>query len=155
MNIITLDQANSVIAAILKRSRELDLRPMSVVVVEPGNIVKAFAKEDHASGIRMEMALGKSYAALAMGRSSSLVQVRAEARPDFMKFVNEASGGQIFAEGGGRLIRNAECDVIGAVGVTGDRQHVDDELAAFGIHAAGLKVDEDCPELGQRVRLDN
>ena len=74
---------------------------MSAVVVEPGNIVKAFAKEDHASALRLEMALGKTYAALALGRSSSLVQVRAQERPMFMQFVDEASNGQVFAEGGG------------------------------------------------------
>ena len=59
MNIITLEQANTIIAAIFEKSRELDLRPMSTVVVEPGNVVKAFGKEDHASALRLEMALGK------------------------------------------------------------------------------------------------
>ena len=66
MNIISLEQANTIIAAIFIKSRELNLRPMSAVGVEPGNIVKAFAKEDHASALRLEMALGKTYAALAL-----------------------------------------------------------------------------------------
>lgn len=65
MNIISLTDAETIADAILTRSRELDLRPMSVVVVEPGNVVKVFKKEDHASSIRLEMALGKTYAALA------------------------------------------------------------------------------------------
>lgn len=76
-------------------------------------------------------------------------------RPAFMAFLYDASDKQIFAEGGGRLIRNADGEVIGAVGVTGDRQEVDDEVAAFGIHAAGLKIDEDCRDMGQLVRLDD
>ena len=155
MNIISLEQANTIIAAIFIKSRELNLRPMSAVVVEPGNIVKAFAKEDHASALRLEMALGKTYAALALGRSSSLVQVRAQERPMFMQFVDEASNGQVFAEGGGRLIRSLDGDVVGAVGVTGDRQNVDEDMAKFGIHSAGLKTDEDCSELGHIIRLDN
>ncbi len=155
MNIISLEQANTIIAAIFIKSRELNLRPMSAVVVEPGNIVKAFAKEDHASALRLEMALGKTYAALALGRSSSLVQVRAQERPMFMQFVDEASNGQVLAEGGGRLIRSLDGDVVGAVGVTGDRQNVDEDMAKFGIQSAGLKTDEDCAELGQIIRLDN
>ena len=39
---ITLEQANRIIEAAIKRGMELDLRPISVVVVEPGCIVKAF-----------------------------------------------------------------------------------------------------------------
>ena len=75
---ITLDQADRLIEAIFKRGAELDCRPLSVIVVEPGCKVKAFKKEDGASMIRFEMAFGKAYAALAMGRSSKLVKVRAE-----------------------------------------------------------------------------
>ena len=155
MNIISLKQADMMINAIFEKSRELNLRPMTVVVVEPGNVVKAFKKEDHASALRLEMALGKTYAALALGRSSSLVQVRAEERPYFMKFIDDASEKRVFAEGGGRLVRNEDGDVIGAIGVTGDRQNVDEDMAAHGIHSAGLKTDEDCADMGQLVRLDN
>jgi uncharacterized protein GlcG (DUF336 family) len=152
---ITLDEALRVIDAILARGRELGCRPLSAVVVEPGAVVKAFKKEDGSSMLRFEMAFGKAYAALAMGRSSSLVRERAEARPLFMRYLFDASQGQIFAEGGGMLIRNAEGAVIGAVGVTGDTQERDEELAAHGIRAAGLKTDADCAGRGADVRLAN
>ena len=78
MTAITLEQANRIIAAILKRGAELDCRPLSVIVVEPGCKVKAFQKEDGSSMIRFEMAFGKAYSALALGRSSKLVRIRAE-----------------------------------------------------------------------------
>lgn len=45
---------------------------LSVIVVERGCVVKAFQKEDGSSMARFEMAFGKAYAALALGRSSSL-----------------------------------------------------------------------------------
>ena len=61
----------------------------------------------------------------------------------------------LMAQGAGRLIRNEAGELIGAVGVTGDRQDVDEDMAAHGIHAAGLKTDEDCSDMGQLVRLDN
>ena len=63
---IKLDQAERIIDAILERSRELNCRPMSAVVVEPGGPVKAFKKEDGSSMMRFEMAFGKAYAALAL-----------------------------------------------------------------------------------------
>ena len=157
MTAITLDQANRIIAAILARGAEVDCRPLSVIVVEPGCKVKAFQKEDGSSMIRFEMAYGKAYAALAMGRSSKLVRVRAEEKPIFMRYLISASGDQMFPEGGGLQIRSAEGEVIGAVGVTGDTEDRDEELAAHGIHAAGLQTDDDCKELGRNagIRLTN
>ncbi len=155
MSMVTLDQANLIITAILARGRELNCRPMSVVVVEPGAKVKAFQKEDDSAMMRFEMAFGKAYAALALGRSTSLVRLRTEERPLFMQYLFRASNDQIFAEGGGRLIRDNAGEVIGAVGVTGDTQERDEELAGYGIHAAGLKTDEDCAGLGKKVRLEN
>jgi uncharacterized protein GlcG (DUF336 family) len=150
---IKLEQANRIIAAILKRGAELDCRPLSAVVVEPGCIVKAFQKEDGSSMIRFEMAYGKAYAALALGRNSKLVRVRNEEKPIFMRYLIAASDDKIFPEGGGMLIRDQGGDVIGAVGVTGDTEDRDEELAAHGIHAAGFKTDDDCKDMGRGVNV--
>jgi uncharacterized protein GlcG (DUF336 family) len=157
MSAITLEQANRIVAAVLQRAAEVQCRPISVLVVEPGCKVKAFQKEDGSSMIRFEMAFGKCYAALALGRSSKLVKIRADERPLFMRYVINASDDQIFPEGGGLQIRNDAGDVIGAVGVTGDTEDKDEELAAFGIRAAGLKTDDDFKDMGRRsgVRLTN
>jgi uncharacterized protein GlcG (DUF336 family) len=155
MTMIKLEDSNRIIEAILGRGREINCRPLSVVVVEPGAKVKAFQKEDGSSMMRFEMAYGKAYAALALGRSSSLVRVRAEERPLFMQYLIRASGDQVFPEGGGMLIRDNEGEIIGAVGVTGDTQERDEELAAYGIRSAGLKTDADCANLGTQVRLEN
>ncbi len=155
MTMITLTQSNRIIEAIFSRGRELSCRPLSAVVVEPGAKVKAFQKEDGSSMMRFEMAYGKAYAALALGRSSKLVRVRAEERPMFMQYLIRASGDQLFPEGGGMLIRDKDGEVIGAIGVTGDTQERDEELAVHGIHAAGLETDADCANLGSKVRLEN
>ena len=128
-----------------------------MIVVEPGCKVKAFQKEDGSSMIRFEMAFGKAYAALALGRSSKLVHIRAEERPIFMRYLLSATGDQIFPEGGGLQIRDDQGEVIGAVGVTGDTEDMDEELAAHGIRAAGLKTDDDFKGMDRRsgVRLTN
>jgi uncharacterized protein GlcG (DUF336 family) len=155
MSEIALKQAERIIDAILARGRELDCRPLSVAVTDPGAHVKAFKKEDGSAMMRFEMATGKAFAALALGRSSSLVRARTEERPLFMNYLMNASGGKIFAEGGGMLIRDRDGKIVGAVGVTGDTQERDEELAAHGIRAAGLKTDADCAHLGKQVRLKN
>ena len=153
MSSITLDQANRIIVAILKRGAEMGCRPLSVVVVEPGCIVKAFQKEDGSSMVRFEMAYGKAYASLALGRSSRLVRIRNEEKPAFMRYLISATDDRIFPEGGGMLIRADDGEVIGAVGVTGDTEDRDEELAAYGIHAAGLKTDEDCVDMSRAVNF--
>ncbi len=153
MTAITLAQAERIIDATIERGAAQNCRPLSVIVVEPGCKVKAFKKEDGASMIRFEMAFGKAYAALSLGRSSKLVRERAEERPIFMRYLIAASGEQIFPEGGGMLIRDDNGDVIGAVGVTGDTEDRDEDLAVHGIHAAGLKTDEDCAAMGRKIGL--
>jgi uncharacterized protein GlcG (DUF336 family) len=153
MTAIKLAQANHIIEAILKRGADLDCRPLSVVVVEPGCVVKAFQKEDGSSMIRFEMAYGKAYAALALGRNSKLVRVRNEEKPIFMRYLIAASDDKIFPEGGGMLIRDSDGEVIGAVGVTGDTEDRDEELAAHGIRAVGFKTDEDCEGMGRGVNV--
>ena len=153
MTTITMAQADRIIDAAIARGAELNCRPISVIVVEPGCKVKAFKKEDGASMIRFEMAFGKAYAALSLGRSSMLVRERAQEKPIFMRYLIAASGEQIFPEGGGMLIRDDDGEVIGAVGVTGDTEGRDEELAIHGIRAAGLKTDADCAGMGRHVGL--
>jgi uncharacterized protein GlcG (DUF336 family) len=155
MSEVNLEQAERIISAILARGREVNCRPLAVAITDIGANVKAFKKEDGSAMMRFEMAMGKAFAALALRRSSSLVRARNEEKPAFMSYLINASGGKIFPEGGGRLIRDASGEVIGAVGVTGDTEARDEELAAHGIRAAGFKTDEDCQNLGHQVRLKN
>lgn len=150
---ITLEQANRIIDAIVKRAGELKTRPISAIVVEPGCIPKAFQKEDGASMVRFEMAYGKCYASLALGRDSSLVKVRHEESPSFTGFLIKSSSDKLFPEGGGMQIRDTDGEVIGAVGVTGDTEKTDHELALHGIRAAGLKVDTDFEGKGRKFAI--
>jgi uncharacterized protein GlcG (DUF336 family) len=96
------------------------------------------------------MAYGKAYAALALGRTSKLVRIRREEKPDFIRHLVAISEDKLFAEGGGVLIRDKDGEVIGAVGVTGDTEDHDEELAVHGIRAAGLKIDEDFEGKGRQ-----
>jgi uncharacterized protein GlcG (DUF336 family) len=157
MAAITLEMANRIIEAVMRRAAEIDCRPISVIVVEPGCKVKAFQKEDGSSMVRFEMAFGKAYAALALGRSSRLVRERAVERPIFMRYLMSVTDEQIFPEGGGLQIRSLEGEVIGAVGVTGETEDRDEALALHGIHAAGLKTDSDFEGMDRHagVRLTN
>lgn len=151
---ITLEQSNRIIEAVLARGRELNLRPLCVVVTDIGAKVKSAQREDGASMVRFEMALGKCVASLALGRSSALVRERQKQGPEFVAQVNEYAGNAMFAVGGGELIRNDDGLTVGAVGVTGATEDEDEEIVAFGIHAAGFKTDQDLGHLGPQIRSE-
>ena len=155
MSEITLVQAETMIDAVFELATERQWKPMAVAVTDQGGSVKVFKKQDDSSMIRFEMAFGKCYGALALGRSTSLVRMRAEQRPLFMDYLFRASDGKIFAEDGGMLVRNGDGAMLGAIGVTGERPERDEELAAHGIRAAGFLTDEDAIGLKHHVRIDN
>ena len=67
----------------------------------------------------------------------------AREKPLFMETLRAISDGPIFLEAGGQLIRDATGEIIGAIGVTGDVNEVDDICAMAGIQAAGFKCDSD------------
>ena len=143
MRALSLDQANIIIAATFAAAKKERCRPMSAIVLDTGGRVKAFQKQDGASMLRFEVCYGKAYASLALGRPSKLVLQKANEKPLFMQSIENLADYPLFLEGGGQLIRDGEGEVIGAVGVTGDANEMDDICAIAGIHAAGLRADSD------------
>ena len=155
MSEITLAGAEGIIDAIFALANERQWKPMAVAVANQGSSVIAFKKQDDSSMLRFEMAYGKCYGALALGRSTSLVRARAEQRPLFMDYLFRASDGKIFAEDGGMLVRDSEGLLLGAIGVTGERPERDEQLAAHGIRVAGFLTDDDAEGLGHHIRSEN
>ena len=140
---LSLDEANTIIAAIFAAAKKNKCRPMSAIVLDAGGRVKAFQKQDGASMLRFEICYGKAYGALALGRPSKLVLQKAREKPLFMESVERLADYPLFLEGGGQLIRDKSGEVLGAVGVTGDANELDDICAVAGIHAARLCADSD------------
>ena len=64
-------------------------------------------------------------------------------KPAFMESLAALSDGPLFLEAGGQLIRDKAGEVVGALGVTGDVNEVDDLCALDGIRSAGFLPDDD------------
>ena len=62
---LSLDQAQTIVAAALKDGRSLGLKPISVVVHDAGGHMTAFAREDNSSNLRPQIATAKASCALA------------------------------------------------------------------------------------------
>lgn len=140
---ISMDQALSIIIKTFEEAEKMNAYPLAAIVLDPGGRVKAFLKQDGASMMRFEIAQGKAFAALALNRSSRLVLEKYREKPPFMDTLREISDGPIFLEAGGQLIRDDSGEVMGAIGVTGDVNEVDDLCAIAGIRATQLKSDAD------------
>jgi uncharacterized protein GlcG (DUF336 family) len=143
MRALSLEQANTIIAATFAEAKKTRCRPMSAIVLDAGGRVKAFQKQDNASMLRFEVCYGKAYASLALGRPSKLVLAKANEKPLFMQSIDNLADYPLFLEGGGQLIRDRDGEVVGAIGVTGDANEMDDICAIAGIHAVGLRADSD------------
>src|SRR6202162_3112671 len=143
MRALSLDQANTIIKACFVAAAKQKCRPMSAIILDAGGRVKAFQKQDGASMLRFEVCYGKAYGSLALGRPSRLVLEKAREKPLFMQSIDNLADYPLFLEGGGQLIRDRAGEVVGAIGVTGDANEMDDICAIAGIHAVGLRADSD------------
>ncbi|MBD3677365.1 MAG: heme-binding protein [Rhodobacteraceae bacterium] len=135
---ITLRKARTIIRKALEKGREMELKPLSVVVLDAGGHVVAFEREDGASPGRFKVAHGKAYGTVMLGMAGKAQMARAEAQAYFMEAVNGLYGGQVVPVPGGLLVRDKRGAVLGAVGVTGDTSDNDAVAGAAGIEAAGL-----------------
>lgn len=135
---ISLRKARTIIRKALEKGRELELKPLSVVVLDAGGHVIAFEREDRAAPGRFAVAHGKAYGSVMLGMTGTAQRDRAEQQAYFMGAVNGLFGGQVVPVPGGLLVRDRKGDVIGAVGVTGDTSENDAEAGLAGIEAAGL-----------------
>ena len=135
---ITLSQARQIVDASLAKGRELGLKPLSVVVLDTRGSLVAALSEDGCAQLRPKVAHGKANAAIGLGMGTRALMNRAEQQAYFVQAVNGVLGGDMVPVPGGVLIRTAEGELVGAVGISGDTSDNDEAAALAGIAAAGL-----------------
>lgn len=138
---LSLRRARTVISKIFAAGKEMELKPLSVVVLDAGGNIKAFEREDGASNLRFNMAYAKAYGAIGYGMGSRGLMARAETQAYFTNSLTAVFGGNVLPVPGGLLLKDAKGALLGAVGVTGDTSDNDEAAALKGIEAAGLVGD--------------
>ncbi|UZD91846.1 GlcG/HbpS family heme-binding protein [Cognatishimia activa] len=136
---INLRKARTIIRKTLEKAREMELRPISVIVMDAGGHILAFEREDGSAPGRFGIAQGKAYGAVMLGMAGRAQMARAEQQAYFMAAINGVYGGQVVPVPGGLLVRDKKGVIIGAVGVTGDTSDNDAEAGLAGIAGAGLE----------------
>jgi uncharacterized protein GlcG (DUF336 family) len=142
---LTLAQANKIADEVLSQSRAMKLNPMVVAVLDAGGQLIVYKREDNSALLRFEVAFGKAWGSLGMGRPSRAFGVMATERPHFVNSLVGASGGRLVPVAGGVLIRNSEKRIIGAVGTSGDTSDNDEIVAIKAIKSVGLASDPENP----------
>ncbi len=134
MNELTLEQAQAAVAAALAKSKELGVL-MNIAVVDAGANLKAFARMDGAWLGSIDISIRKARTArffdMPTGAIGSLSQ------PGGSLYGIEHSNGGLITFPGGVPIKDAQGNVIGAIGVSGSTVENDHAVASAGAAALG------------------
>lgn len=138
---LTLETARQLVDEVLTKSKELNLKPIAIAVLDDRGCLRAFAAQDGTSLLRGEVARGKAFGALALGLGSRAIFERAQKQPYFVDAVNTLAQGAIIPVPGGVLVRDGDRKILGAIGISGDSSDNDEACAIAAITAAGLDAD--------------
>lgn len=139
--LLTLKQANTICDKALEHARAKNFAKLTIVVLDEAGNLKAAQREDGASMFRYDVALGKAWGAVAMSCSSRKLAERAKGNQNFFLTLASTAQGRFLPQQGAVLIRDASGAILGAAGISGASGDEDEECAAKGVEAAGLKAD--------------
>ncbi|SIN65498.1 Uncharacterized conserved protein GlcG, DUF336 family [Parasphingorhabdus marina DSM 22363] len=137
---LKLDTANQIISFALGYGLRNNLDPLTAVVLDSRGCAKAVQSQDGSSLFRFQIAFGKAYGAIGLGIGSRAIFERAQQQPFFVEAVNTAADGALIPVPGGVLIKDADGNLLGSVGVTGDISDKDEAAAVAGIEAVGFNA---------------
>ncbi|MGN8343830.1 GlcG/HbpS family heme-binding protein [Pseudomonas sp. SMV71] len=141
MSALTLEVAVKLTGQALAAGRETHCAPLTVAVLDCGGHLIALQREDGASLLRPQIAIGKAWGAIALGKGSRLLALDAQQRPAFIAALNSLGQGSVVPVPGGVLIRDQDGTLLGAVGISGDTSDIDEQVAIRAVEGVGLMAD--------------
>ncbi|VVN65123.1 hypothetical protein PS718_00044 [Pseudomonas fluorescens] len=141
MSALTLKVAVNLVNEAINAGRGINAAPLTIAVLDSGGHLIALQREDGASLLRPQIAIGKAWGAIALGKGSRLLAVDAQQRPAFFAALNSMGQGSVVPAPGGVLIRDQAGEVLGAIGISGDLSDVDEQVAIKAVQALDLKAD--------------
>ena len=141
MKNIELNDAIKIAEAAIQKSKEKNLKPISVVVLDVRGSMRVCLNQDGTSINRHKIAHGKANAALLWGTGTRAIADRAEKQAYFINSVCNLMNGDFIPVPGGIIIKDKEDNIVGAVGISGDLSDNDEIAGVAGINAAGFIAD--------------
>ncbi|PMY46859.1 heme-binding protein, partial [Pseudomonas sp. FW306-2-2C-D06C] len=108
MSALTLNVAVSLAGKALAFGREISAAPLTIAVLDAGGHLVTLQREDGASLLRPQIAIGKAWGAIALGKGSRLLALDAQQRPAFIAALNSLGQGSVVPAPGGVLIRDRQ-----------------------------------------------
>lgn len=133
MSRLTLKQASVLVDEALAEASRLELAPICVAVLDGGGHLLALKRDEGASLLRPQIAMGKAASVLGMGFGGRELARRATQMPAFFNALSDLSGGNMVPVAGGVLLRNGYAEVVGAIGISGDTSDNDERCALAAI----------------------
>lgn len=141
MQQLDLLTATDLASRAIRLARQAGFKPMAAAVLDTAGHPLAVLRDEHASFLRPQIATGKARGCLGMGFGGRELARRAQAMPAFFDAINSLTGGEVIPVAGGVLIRNAQGQLIGAIGISGDTSDNDERCAVQAIEQVGLIAD--------------
>ncbi|MGK9414676.1 GlcG/HbpS family heme-binding protein [Pseudomonas cedrina] len=141
MSALTLKIATQLTSHALSAGRTLCTAPLTIAVLDSGGHLITLQREDGASLLRPQIAVGKAWGAIALGKGSRMLALDAQQRPAFIAALNSLGQGSVVPAPGGVLIRDQQGVVLGAIGISGDTSDIDEQCAITAIEGVGLMAD--------------
>ena len=129
---LTLRQAQTVLAAALKKAEEIKV-PVNIAVVDAGGNLKAFARMDDAFLGSIDIAAKKAVTARFFNMSTR--DLGKASQPGQPLYGIEVSNGGLVIFAGGVLLTDMAGTIAGAVGVSGGTVDEDESIALAGAKA--------------------
>ncbi len=131
---ISLDQANRMVEAAVRKARDLGINE-DIAVVDAGGNLKAFARMDGAWLGSIDIAIRKARTARLFDTATA--DLGRKAQPGDSLYGIEESNGGLIVFGGGLPIKDSEGVIIGAIGASGST--VEDDVAVAEAALASLE----------------
>jgi uncharacterized protein GlcG (DUF336 family) len=126
---ISLDQAQAVIDAAIKKSQELGIKE-DIAIVDAGGNLKAFIRMDNAWTGSIDIAMKKAKTARMFDMPTG--EIGKLSQPGGPLYHIEVSNGGLITFPGGNPLRTGSDVVIGAIGASGSTVDNDDAVAQAG-----------------------
>ena len=132
MNNITLQQAQQAIMAAVDKATKMEVK-QNVAIVDAGANLVAFAHMDNAWLGSIDISMKKARTARLFDMETKAIGKMSQ--PGEPLYGIEISNGGLISFGGGIPIKDADGNVIGAIGVSGGTVDQDIEVAEAGLKA--------------------
>ncbi|MGH3418063.1 MAG: GlcG/HbpS family heme-binding protein [Streptosporangiaceae bacterium] len=132
MSDIDLDQAQTVVAAAMKKAEEISTL-MDVAVVDAGGNLKAFVRMDGAWLGSIDISVKKARTARFFDMESGAIGELSQ--PGGPLYNIEVSNGGLITFPGGVPLKNSGGEIVGAIGVSGSTVENDRAVAVAGASA--------------------